>query len=132
LLGPRPLTYIHVVNSDPNADQPEASSDGAFYVADCGGAIHGVVFAGPYLTNAIVPNPAGDHAELQFTLGLDGPVTVDIYNSIGQMVKHVDAGAAKAGGHSLLLDVSDLPEGRYVYRLTSLEYHAEGALVIMR
>lgn len=132
LLGPRPLTYINVVNSDPNADQPETAGDGAFYVADCGGAIHGVVFAGPYLTNAIVPNPTGDHAQLQFTLGLDGPVTVDIYNSIGQMVKHIDAGVAKAGAHSLLLDVSDLPEGRYVYRLTSLEYHAEGALVIMR
>ncbi len=132
LLGPRPLTYIRVVNSDPLADQPEAAGDGAFFVADCGGAIHGVVFAGPYVTNAIVPNPTGDHAQLQFTLGLDGPVAVDVYNAIGQMVKHLDMGSIKAGTHALTLDVSDLPQGRYVYRLTSLEYHAEGALVIIR
>ena len=132
LLGPRPLTYIQVVNSDPTADQPEAAGDGAFFVADCGGAIHGVVFAGPYTTNAIVPNPAGNQAQLQFTLGLDGPVTVDVYNAIGQIVKHLEMGSMKASSHSLTLDVSDLPQGRYVYRLTSLEYHAEGAMVIMR
>ncbi|HZK75273.1 MAG TPA: choice-of-anchor D domain-containing protein, partial [Candidatus Kapabacteria bacterium] len=132
LLGSRPLTYIQVVNSNPTADQPEAAGDGAFYVADCGGAIHGVVFAGPYGTNAIVPNPVSDRADLEFTLGLDGPVAVDIYNSIGQMVKHLDAGTATAGTHSLTIGVSDLPEGRYVYHLTSLEYRAEGAMVILR
>ncbi len=130
LLGPHPLSYIRVMNSDPAADQPEA--DGAFNVADCGGAIHGVVFAGPYATSAIVPNPTGDKARLAFTLGLDGPVTVNIYNSIGELVKSVDLGTAKAGAHSLALDVSDLPQGRYVYRLTSLDYHSEGSLVIMR
>ncbi|MFI5201588.1 MAG: T9SS type A sorting domain-containing protein, partial [Candidatus Kapaibacterium sp.] len=132
LLGPHPLSYIHVLNADPAADQPEAAGDGKFFVADCGGAIHGVVFAGPYTTSAIVPNPAGDQAQLQFTLGLDGPVAVDIYNSIGQLVKHLAMGSLKAGAHSSTLDVSDLPQGRYVYRLSSLEYHAEGAMVIMR
>lgn len=132
LLGPHPLSFIHVLKAAPTPDQLEAAGDGQFFVADCGGAIHGVVFAGPYLTNAIVPNPAGDRALLQFTLGLDGLVEVDIYNSIGQSVKRVDAGLEKAGPHSLPLDVSDLPQGRYVYRLTSLDYHAEGALTIMR
>ncbi len=132
LLGPHPVSYIHVVQSAPAATQPEPASDGQFTVEDCGGLVHGVIFAGPYSTSAIVPNPVGDKAQLHFVLGLDGPVTVDLYNSIGQMVTHVDAGTAKAGPHTLLLDVSALPQGRYVYRLSSLDYQAQGSLVVLR
>ncbi len=132
LLGPHPISYIHVINSAPAADQAESTTDGMFTVEDCGGLINGVIFAGPYSTNAIVPNPAGDKATLQFELGLDGPVTIDFYNAIGQLAKHLDMGTVKTGAHTLTIDVSGLPQGRYVYRLTSLDYHSEGALVIVR
>ena len=132
LLGPHDTSYIHVIeaSSDPLAN--ESANDGEFIVADCGGPVQGVVFAGPYSTNAIVPNPAGDNATLAFQIGWNAPVTLDFYNAIGQNVKHIDAGTLNSGAHTLALDVSGLPEGRYVYRLISLDYHAEGALVILR
>ncbi len=132
LLGPHDTSYLHVIeaSSDPLAD--ESASDGEFIVEDCGGPAQGVVFAGPYTTNAIVPNPAGDNATLAFEIGWNAPVTLDFYNAIGQIVKHSDVGTLSTGTHTLVLDVSGLPEGRYVYRLTSLDYHAEGALVILR
>lgn len=132
LLGPHDTTYIHVIQSTPLADQPESATDGAFIEAACGGPVQGVIFAGPYSTNAIVPNPAGDKATLQFELGLAGPVTLDFYNAIGQLAKHLDFGTVNAGSYTLPLDVSDLPQGRYVYRLKSLEYQSQGALVIVR
>jgi Concanavalin A-like lectin/glucanases superfamily/Abnormal spindle-like microcephaly-assoc'd, ASPM-SPD-2-Hydin/Secretion system C-terminal sorting domain len=132
LLGPHPISYIHVINSDPLADRAESATDGEFTVEDCGGLINGVVFAGPYSTNAIVPNPAGDNATLAFQVGWNAPVTLDFYNVIGQNVKHLDMGTMNTGAHTLTLDVSDLPQGRYVYRITSLDYYAEGALVILR
>jgi len=129
LLGPTPLSYITVAGV-PIATQ--AASNGAFSEVDCSGPLHGVTLAGPYGVNAIVPNPTPDRARLPFTLGLDGPVTIVFYNSIGEVVKQVDAGTGTAGAHTLQLDLSDLPPGRYVYRLSSLDYHAEGAVVILR
>ncbi len=132
LLGPHPISYIHVVNSAPAADQPESSTDGRFTVEDCGGLINGVEYAGPYSTNAIVPNPAGDNISLTFEIGWEAPVMLDIYNAIGQTVRHIDMGTLNTGQHTRALDISDLPQGRYVYRLKSLDYHAEGALVVLR
>ncbi len=132
LLGPHDTSYIRVLQSTSEPLADNASTDGEFIVEDCGGPVQGVVFAGPYLTNAIVPNPAGDNASLAFEIGWDAQVTIDFYNAIGQKVKRIEAGTLNAGAHTLAFDVSGLPEGRYVYRLTSLEYHAEGALVILR
>jgi hypothetical protein len=132
LLGPHDTSEIYVLQptSDPLADQP--SGIGAFIVEDCGGPVQGVVFAGPYSTNAIVPNPASDNASLVFEIGWNAPVTLDFYNAIGQIAKHIDAGTLNTGSHTLPIDISDLPQGRYVYRLKSLDYTAEGALVIIR
>jgi hypothetical protein len=132
LLGPHPVSYIYVIDSQSAPFAPLGTTDGMFTVEDCGGLINGVIFAGPYSTNAIVPNPTGDKATLNYQIGLDGPVTLDLYNAIGQMAKHVDLGTVKTGAHTLALDVTDLPQGRYVYRLISLEYRSEGALVIVR
>ncbi len=132
LLGPHDSSYIYVIQSvsEPLADQP--SGEGLFAVFDCGGPVQGVEFAGPYKTNAIVPNPAQTNASLAFELGWDAPVTLDFYNAIGQNVRHIDMGTLNTGSHTLSLDVSDLPQGSYTYRLRSLDYHADGALVVLR
>ncbi len=132
LLGPNPVSYIHVLNSAPTADQPESVTDGMFTVEDCGGLVQGVQFAGPYSTNAIVPNPTADKVSLTFEIGWDAPVTLDVYNALGEKAKHIEMGTLQTGTHTVSIDVSDLPQGRYVYRLKSLDYHAEGALAIMR
>ena len=132
LLGPHDTSYIHVLNSSPIFTQAESASDGLFAEVDCGGPVHGVIFKGPNSTSAIVPNPASDNATVQFQSGFDGAVSIEVYNSIGQSVKHIAFGDMSAGTHALKLDVSDLPAGSYVYRLTSLEYRSEGALSIVR
>jgi hypothetical protein len=132
LLGPHPVSPIYVIDSQSTPIATQSSTVGQFTVEDCGGLVNGVVFAGPYSTNAIVPNPAGDKVSLAFEIGWDASVTLDIYNAIGQNARHIDAGSLKTGAHTLTFDVSDLPQGRYVYRLTSLDYRSEGALVVVR
>ena len=132
LLGPHDTSYIHVIESSSDPLANDSATDGAFIVEDCSGPVQGVVFAGPYSTNAIVPNPAVDKVSLAFEIGWDAPVSFDIYNPLGEIARHIDAGSLKTGSHTLTFDVSDLPQGRYVYRLTSLDYHAQGALVIVR
>ncbi len=131
LLGPDPISTISVVSSDPK-DVSTSNIPGTFAVVDCWGPVHGVTQAGQYKTNSIVPNPAGDKASLSFQLGWDGDVTIDVYNSVGQFAKHVSSGLLKAGPHTLTLDVGDLPQGRYVYRIRCLDYESSGALVILR
>jgi hypothetical protein len=131
LLGPHDTSYIHVANSMPAFDRPEAAGDGLFAEFDCGGPVHGVIFTGPYSTGSIVPNPASTSAVLPFQLGLEGPVTVELFNAVGSSVKRVELADVPEGAASLALDISDLPAGTYVYRLTSFDYRSEGQLVIL-
>ncbi|MDP4200491.1 MAG: choice-of-anchor D domain-containing protein [Bacteroidota bacterium] len=132
LLGPNPTSYIHVIASSPAADQAESKTDGLFQVADCGGPVHGVVFAGDYRVSRVAPNPTSSDLTISYQLGLDGPVTIDLYDPLGRVAKHIDGGSQKQGQHTASIDLSSLPAGRYVYRLTSLEYHEEGAVLVVR
>ena len=132
LLGAHPTSYIHVVTAEPPPSLAPQAGDGTFVVSDCGGGLHGVTFSGTYNVSAIVPNPAMGNATINYELGLDGPVTIDLYNPIGQIVKHLDLGLQKQGGHSASLDLFSLTAGRYVYRLKSLEYQAEGAVILLK
>lgn len=132
LLGPNPTSYIHLLQSNPAADQPESATDGLFQVADCGGAVHGVVFAGTYKVTRVAPNPTSNDLTIAYNLGLDGPVALDLFDPLGRIAKHIDWSTQKQGSHTASLDLSSLPAGRYVYRLQSLEYHEDGAVLILR
>ena len=132
LLGAHPTSYLHVIKADPSPDLLPQANDGTFVVSDCGGSLHGVTSAGTYNVNAIVPNPASGNITVHYELGLDGPITIDLYNPVGQIVQHIDAGLQKQGTHSLALDLSNIPPGRYVYRLKSLEYQDEGPILVIR
>jgi len=132
LLGTHPVSYVQVISSEPSSNRSALSDIGTITTSDCDGSLHGVVIAGGYNTNNVSPNPSGDHTTIEYTLGLDGVTTVDIYNLVGTIVKHIDRGVEKAGDHTVQLDLSDLPAGRYVYRLKSLEYQAEGSFVRVR
>ena len=131
LLGSHTVSYIYVDSVDPTYEVAQSNSDGVFTVADCFGPVHGVTFAGSYSVNAIRPNPTSDNALLDFTLGIEGAVSIDVYNAVGQLVRRIDAGQQKQGAHTTTLDVAGLPDGRYVYQLKSSEYHSEGSLVIL-
>ena len=67
------------------------------------------------------PNSASDRTTIDYTLGSAGLVSLKVYNSIGQQVASLVDGTQASGGHSAVLDASNLPSGMYYYTL-----HAEG------
>jgi WD40 repeat protein len=64
----------------------------------------------------LVPNPADDNPAIILTLTEDTPVTLSIFNALGQELKNV-LGNYPRGSHRLNIDVADVPSGMYSLRL---------------
>ena len=65
----------------------------------------------------IYPNPATSEVNVKLTDYKDSPVSIYLYNSLGQplLTKHADAGSSDV----IQLDVSDIPVGQYLMRVAS-------------
>ena len=68
------------------------------------------------------PNPAIAFTQLRFALGLDGDVSLDVYDLRGRRVRELQRGPAEAGEHVLVFDGRDrdgrrLAQGTYLVRL---------------
>jgi hypothetical protein len=132
LLGPDSVSFIHIVASDPVADQPEPASDGLYQVMDCGGSLHGVVLAANYQVQSISPNPASGSITITYQLGFNGPVAIDLYDPLGRVARHIEFPSQGQGAHTATLDLSALPSGRYVYRFESLDFKTSGSVLLIR
>lgn len=65
------------------------------------------------------PNPTGGQASVTFTLDATEQTQLNIYNLLGEKVKTVVNQKMQAGKYTVMIDVSALPEGHYLYRLQS-------------
>jgi hypothetical protein len=79
-----------------------------------------------------VPNPARDHAALGFSLEETSEVRFALYDMLGREVAKMDAGRLEAGPHRLPFEVSALPGGVYVWRLTAGARVESGRLTVAR
>lgn len=64
-----------------------------------------------------VPNPWDSHTDISFTLPVSGFTTLKVIDILGNEVKILINGEAKAGRNVVNFKASDLPEGVYFYRL---------------
>ncbi len=65
----------------------------------------------------VVPNPAGDRAEIFANLQDAGKVSVDVLDLLGQQVMHVAGGTRPAGPVQWAMDLGSLPSGLYLVRV---------------
>ncbi len=65
------------------------------------------------------PNPFNSSTQLQFSLPDEGPISLRIYNMLGQEVAVVLDRVMPAGTHVLHLDASRLPTGTYIAVMNS-------------
>lgn len=65
----------------------------------------------------VVPNPAGDRAEIFANLQDAGHVSVDVLDLLGQQVMHVASGTRPAGPAQWAMDLGGLPSGLYLVRV---------------
>ncbi|HMB69477.1 MAG TPA: hypothetical protein VKU85_09195, partial [bacterium] len=81
----------------------------------------------------VAPNPFRDAAEIRFSLGAAAPVTVDVHDIRGRLIRRLINGEAMpAGPHSVRWSRGDLPSGVYLFRVRAGGAEAEGKAVLLR
>ncbi|HXB12273.1 MAG TPA: T9SS type A sorting domain-containing protein [Bacteroidia bacterium] len=70
-------------------------------------------------TIRVYPNPNNGDATISFELKQDANVKLDIFNSMGQLIRSTNKGNQSSGTHLMNLDGQDLPSGMYFINLTA-------------
>lgn len=65
----------------------------------------------------LFPNPAHDVANIAFDMQTPGAVTFKVFDVAGREVVKLNKGNMSSGKHYLSADISNLPNGVYVYQL---------------
>jgi len=63
------------------------------------------------------PNPFFPVTSIRFSIANEMPVSLVVYNQLGQVVKTLASGVMSAGSHEVAFDGSDLAAGTYYYTL---------------
>ncbi|MFC1734008.1 Omp28-related outer membrane protein, partial [candidate division KSB1 bacterium] len=66
----------------------------------------------------IYPNPASSYAMVNFRLFESKEVTMDVYNTIGELVHHTEMGKVPVGRYASPLNTENLESGLYIVNLT--------------
>lgn len=68
-------------------------------------------------TVSVYPNPGADYSNLVVDLKSTQPVSVNLVNAMGQVVKSFDFGTNNAGSNKFRMDLSDVATGLYVVQM---------------
>jgi hypothetical protein len=85
-----------------------------------------------YVLNQNYPNPFNPVTTIQYAIPVSGNVTLNVYNSIGQVVATIFNGYQPAGNYSAEFNASDLASGIYMYQLQSGSYSMTKKLILMK
>jgi hypothetical protein len=77
---------------------------------------------GTYSLSQNYPNPFNPSTSIEFSLPTAGPVTLTVYNVLGEEVARLVAVDLSAGTFTTVWDATGLASGVYLYRLTAGEY----------
>jgi hypothetical protein len=116
------------------ADPTQAFEGNMVAVAYLHGAAAGVT-NDPTSSNILgtnYPNPVSTTTDISYNLALSGPVTMNVYNALGQNVGTVVNDIEGAGQHTVTFNSGTLPDGIYYYKIQSGEFTATNSMVIAR
>jgi len=69
------------------------------------------------LTLSGYPNPFGNTVNLIYTLPENGTVKINVYNSLGELVRKIADGEEMSGKHILEIPTAQLPHGLYTFKM---------------
>jgi hypothetical protein len=78
------------------------------------------------------PNPCSNNIKIAFELKYFGKVIIEVMNIMGQTLGTATDQNYPAGKHIAQYDVSNLPEGNYLYKFNSGEFSAVGKFAVVR
>ncbi len=85
-----------------------------------------------YSLDGNYPNPVSATTDISYNLGVSGPVTLNVYNVLGQNVGTLVNSTQGMRQHSVTFNAGTLPDGMYYYKLQSGEFSATNSMVIAR
>ncbi len=65
------------------------------------------------------PNPATASIAFPVTINGEGNVDITVFDITGRAVKTVSSGELESGSHALVWDVTEVPQGVYMARITA-------------
>jgi hypothetical protein len=68
------------------------------------------------------PNPFNSSTTIRYTLPVRSPVTLTVFNTLGQIVRELVNGDIDVGHHEVQFDAGDLASGVYLCRMTAGAY----------
>jgi len=80
----------------------------------------------------VYPNPFNSSATFSFTLPRTTPVTLSVFNTLGQRVRDMDFGQMAAGEHRYVFEAGALPSGVYLARVEATGRMETRKVVLMR
>jgi hypothetical protein len=78
------------------------------------------------------PNPFNPSTTLSYSVPENQEVTLNVYNTSGQLVRTLVNGMVERGEHKVVFDASDLASGVYVYTLKSATQSAMHKMVLVK
>ena len=81
----------------------------------------------------VAPNPVSTITSITFTTAAPAPLTLGLYDSRGALVRTlIDGRQYESGEHTITSDLSDLPNGVYLARLTQNEHAVSTSIVVVK
>ena len=102
------------------------AGNGTQFTKDIAGSISG--------TNPIevYPSPANGDVTVNFIVPVQGFVTVELYNALGQKVSDITSGMFNADRYTANFDVSNLPSGTYQVRIANELFTKSTSIVVTK
>jgi len=85
-----------------------------------------------YTLNQNYPNPFNPVTQITFDIVESGPVTLTIFNPVGQVVTTLVNNTMTAGRHTIAFDAGSLPTGMYLYRLEAGSFTAARKMLLIK
>lgn len=78
------------------------------------------------------PNPFNPLTNIEFQIGDDGFLKLELYDLMGQKIREIVSEYKKAGKYSVILDASDLSSGVYLYKMKVNNFTQTRKLVLIK
>jgi serine protease AprX len=76
------------------------------------------------------PNPFTGSTTISYALAQDGPVSVEVFNTMGAKVQTLVLGTEAAGQHQVRFDAAKLARGTYLFKVKTGETVTTKRLVV--
>jgi len=85
-----------------------------------------------FVLNQNYPNPFNPSTVISFGLPSASEVTIEIYSTMGQLVKTIAKGTYPAGNHSVKFNAGSLSSGVYLYKINAGNFTETKRMVLVK